>query len=294
MPTDKKKPAKPWVFVDTNVFLDFYRERNDATLSLLGRLKNVKQHLISTYQVEMEFLKNRQNVIGESLGNLKFQSQPNAPAIFADSATNKSVAKLSKEIEKKTKLQRKRMLNLLRDPKKNDVVFQTLTELFSSSSDRVLTRDMPCRTSIKRLALRRFLLGYPPRKKNDTSYGDALNWEWIVHCGNMERSKIIIVSRDSDYGLSLKKQNEHFLNDHLKRDFFERTRHTNIEFTDRLSSALKELNVSIPDREVDAEAESLNSTAIETGQNADGRSLLDALRRHFDLEISIGSDESEG
>ena len=154
----------------------------------------------------MEFLKNRQNVIDESLRNLKFQSQPDMPAIFADSATNKSVLKLSKEIEKKTKLQRKRTLNLLRDPKKYDVVFQTLKEIFSSSSDHVLTRGMSCRGTIKRLALRRFLLGYPPRKKNDTSYGDAVNWEWIIHCGNLDSSRIIIVSRDGDYGKSLKKE----------------------------------------------------------------------------------------
>jgi len=48
MARDKKTPAPPFVFVDTNVFLDFYRKRNDVTLSLLGRLKDVKEHLIST------------------------------------------------------------------------------------------------------------------------------------------------------------------------------------------------------------------------------------------------------
>ena len=39
------------VFIDTNVFLDFYRFDNDAPLPLLAKLKASKDRLISPYQV---------------------------------------------------------------------------------------------------------------------------------------------------------------------------------------------------------------------------------------------------
>ena len=42
---------------------------------------------------------------------------------------------------------------------------------------------------------------YRHRKKNDTSIGDAINWEWIVHCAENSNAAIHIVSRDSDYGV---------------------------------------------------------------------------------------------
>ena len=58
---------------------------------------------------------------------------------------------------------------------------------------------------------------YPPRKKNDTSTGDALNWEWLIQCGKNLPGKIIIVSRDSDYGATVK--NHSFINDHLLQEY---------------------------------------------------------------------------
>jgi predicted nucleic acid-binding protein len=52
----KRAPRQVYAFIDTNIFLDFYRDSNEATLSLLERLKPVRDRVISTYQVEMEFL----------------------------------------------------------------------------------------------------------------------------------------------------------------------------------------------------------------------------------------------
>ena len=254
----KRSPTKPFVFIDTNIFLDFYRANREANLSLLERLKAVKDRVISTYQVEMEFLKNRQNVLVESLNNVKADPTPTLPAIFSDSATAKSVKNLAKDIKNKTDLQRKRIVNLLKNPKQNDTVYQVLTEIFQSPSDHVLTRDMDVRQRIKRLAWRRFMLGYPPRKKSDVSIGDALNWEWLIHCGQTFPGKIIIVSRDGDYGANIK--NEYFLNDQLRHEYRDRVGNKGIEYTHLLSTALKQLQVAVPKDEVDAETESLKNT----------------------------------
>jgi hypothetical protein len=106
---------------------------------------------------------------------------------------------------------------------------------------------------IKRLARKRFLLGYPPRKNSDTSIGDALNWEWIVSCGTRLNGEIVIVSRDSDYGISVK--SEHFLNDQLAQEYRERVGYDKqISFTTKLSEALRKLSVQVSKEEEDAES----------------------------------------
>ena len=53
------------LFVNTNIWLDFYRARTDAGLALLRRLDAIRDKLIMTHQVEMEFKKHRQEAILE-------------------------------------------------------------------------------------------------------------------------------------------------------------------------------------------------------------------------------------
>ena len=258
-----RAPRQVYAFIDTNIFLDFYRDSNEATLSLLERLKPLRERVISTYQVEMEFLKNRQWVLVESLGKVKDQASPTVPAIFADSATNASMRALNRTSGRKAALIRKRIINLLKKPKQNDVVYQTLAEMFQSTSGHVLTRDMDIRQKIKRLAWRRFVLGYPPRKQADTSYGDALNWEWIVHCGKQLQGRILLVSRDSDYGSTV--QSNHFLNDQLLQEYRDRVGpRKSISYTSRLSDALKALHVHVPQNEIDAEAAAISDRVAES------------------------------
>ncbi|MEO5798919.1 MAG: PIN domain-containing protein [Gemmatimonadales bacterium] len=244
---------KVYAFIDTNIFLDFYRDSTEATLSLLHRIGPVQDRIISTYQVEMEFLKNRQRVIQDALVKLKLQPSPNVPAIFADSATNTSMRALNKTASEKAALIRKRTMRLLRDPKRFDVVFKSLTGIFQSTSPYVLTRDMPERKEVKRLAWRRFILGYPPRKSGDNSVGDALNWEWIIRCGRSLQGTILLVSRDGDFGSFVDK--EGFLNDQLAHEYRDRVgARRKLILTNRLSDALKELDVRVPQVEIDAEA----------------------------------------
>ena len=52
-----------------------------------------------------------------------------------------------------------------------------LLENLRSAPHRNAFQRMPEACRAIRLAWRRFLLGYPPRKANDTSIGDAVNWE---------------------------------------------------------------------------------------------------------------------
>lgn len=60
------------VFIDTNIFLEFYKiEGHEKGLSILNRINDNHNLMITSSQVEMEFKKNRQNVIIESYKSYK-------------------------------------------------------------------------------------------------------------------------------------------------------------------------------------------------------------------------------
>lgn len=84
----RRRKRQKLLFVDTNILLDFYRARTDAGIALLKRIDALQDKLITTYQVEMEFKKNRQKVILESLVALKApEAVITAPAFLAEAKT---------------------------------------------------------------------------------------------------------------------------------------------------------------------------------------------------------------
>lgn len=281
-----KRKNGVYIFVDTNIFLDYYRVSSEASLKLLQKMDAIKGAIISTYQVEMEFKKNRQTVINETLKSIKFDTQKQLPATFHDTAIAGSLSSLKKDAQKKEGILKKKFLSLLKSPKSSDPVYKALESIFHNPSSHVLTRDMAERHRIKRLAWRRFMLGYPPRKKNDTSVGDAFNWEWIIHCGKTLPGKIIIVSRDGDYGLHV--DGKSFLNDHLLQEYKERVGSKRvISLTDRLSVALKELDVPVTPSEKKAEESQLKSDGAHAGIGPLAQ-LAAALRKMEAMDADSG------
>ena len=251
----KARPIQAYAFVDTNIFLDFYRTGNEASLSLLEKLKVVKDRILSTYQVEMEFLKNRQTTLLTAIQGFSAQVSSGVPAVLSDDKVQAALKSLKKDANKKKIQLEKRVSAILENPRANDRVYGVLAEIFTSTAGHVLTRDMKVRQQIKRLAWKRFILGYPPRKGSDTSIGDALNWEWIVHCSQTLRGRIYIVTRDGDYGCEL--NGKYYLNDQLKAEFRDRVGNKSIVFTKRLSEALGALEVHVSREEKQAEDSAL-------------------------------------
>jgi len=251
----KARPIQAYAFVDTNIFLDFYRTGNEASLSLLEKLKVVKDRILSTYQVEMEFLKNRQLTLLTAIQGFSAQVSSCVPAVLSDDKVQAALKSLKKDANKKKTQLEKRVKAILENPRANDRVYGVLAEIFTSTAGHVLTRDMKERQQIKRRAWKRFILGYPPRKASDTSIGDALNWEWIVHCSQNLRGRIYIVTRDGDYGCEL--DGKYYLNDQLKAEFRDRVGNKSIVFTKRLSEALGALEVHVSREEKQAEDSAL-------------------------------------
>lgn len=246
------------LFVDTNVLLDFYRIRkSDISLKYLQQLEACKDRLIIGSQVEMEYKKNRQKVIVESLTNFGVPdwSKLTGPALVADLQAMKMIEKKKKEIAVQRVKVNERIQNVLSDPIHYDPVYQCLQRIFKNESIYNLSREKRERFTIRNLARKRFILGYPPRKQNDTSIGDAVNWEWIVKCSQDSGKHIVIVTRDTDYGAIY--DGKSFLNDWLKQEFSERvSQKRKIILTDKLSQGLKIVHAAVT-KEMEEEEERL-------------------------------------
>ncbi|MGZ4078049.1 MAG: PIN domain-containing protein [Bacteroidia bacterium] len=254
------------IFIDTNIFLDFYRIRNsDAKLEYLEQIEKNLDVFITSSQVEMEYKKNRQAVILDTIKNhLKMPdlNSLNTPPILMDSVPSKNISKKKKEIATQYKKLTERINNILKKPSYYDPVYKSLQKLFKHKSPLNLDRTNKVRVKIRNLAKKRFLLGYPPRKKDDTSIGDSINWEWLINCAETTNKNIIIVSRDNDFGTHHSK--ESFLNDWLIQEFKERvSRRRQIIFTDRLSVAFKTAKIKVSKNTEKVEEELVSVENIE-------------------------------
>ena len=91
----------PLIFIDTNIFLDFYRIRSsDVSIGFLDLIEKHQDRIITGSQIEMEYKKNRQEVILDSLKNYKTPDWGGLtpPAFLSDAQPTKIITKNRKEI----------------------------------------------------------------------------------------------------------------------------------------------------------------------------------------------------
>jgi hypothetical protein len=256
MPTDKL------LFIDTNIWLDFYRSRGaDLSIDLLEPVKTIANKLVVTYQIEMEFKKNRQVAMLEGIKELKPATFPRL-GIFSNDAATRGLLQCERDAKRYIETLRGNLNRTLKEPEKHDPVYQACEELFRKPGPLSLLRSDEARKEVRDKAERRYAQGFPPRKNNDTSYGDAINWEWMVRCAEAHKADLVIVSRDSDYGTIIDK--EGFINDALKHEFKERVGEERSVFLYALlANALNQFQISVPKRAAAAEAEiALEKTSI--------------------------------
>ena len=262
------------LFIDTNIWLDFYRSRTDAGIKLLKQLEKISDQIIVTYQVEAEFKTNRQNALKEGLQELNQIKYISRPAIFSDAQAVKTIRKKIGEANTKLKDLEAKFYKSLKDPAKHDPVYQICQRIFHKKSIYNLERDNPIRSQIRRRAYKRFLHGCPPKKKDDTSIGDAFNWEWMIECANQNNADLVIVSRDADYGITIGKQC--FINDHLKQEFSERvSRKKKITLYTNLTDALQHLNIKISAKEKKEEQKIIDTQS--KSEQGDWQEFIGAL-----------------
>lgn len=235
------------IFIDTNIFLDFYRIRNsDVSMKYLEEIEKHKDIIITSSQIEMEFKKNRQVVIIDAVSEFRKIKNINLtiPQILQDTKNAAALKSSKKTIEDQHKKLEEKIENIFTDPNKNDPVYKTLNKLFLNSSVLNLNRENKNRFTIRNLAKKRFILGYPPRKSDDITIGDAINWEWIIACAQETKKHVIIVTRDSDYGF--KYGTEPHLNDWLRQEYKQRVgARKQIILTDKLTTAFKLVKIPV-------------------------------------------------
>lgn len=250
------------IFIDTNIFLDFYRVRkSNVSMKWLEEIEKHKDLIITSSQVEMEFKKNRQSVILDSINEVKKikNNGLNIPAIISNAQAAEMIKKSQKYIDEQQKKLKQQIERILKNPKTTDPVYKSLQKLFKNESPFNLDRENKIRFKIRNLAKKRFLLGYPPRKATDNSIGDAVNWEWIINCAENSGKHIILVTRDTDFGASY--DNELYLNDWLQQEFKQRvSRNRKIILTDRLMTAFKLVKITVTAEMVEEEEKILTST----------------------------------
>jgi len=243
------------IFLDTNILLDFYRMKSGQSLSLLQKIDTNHEKIITSTQVEMEFKKNRQKVIIESINKMKTPewSVLTPPAFLSDSKKAKATESKKKGINALQQQLRKKIETVLKQPRRYDKVYLTLQRLFKSDNEINLNRNKKIRYLIRRQAYKRFLLGYPPRKDKDITIGDSTNWEWILYCAKKQEKNIIIVTRDSDYGSII--NDECIINDWLCQEFKDRvSRKKEVILTDKLSVAFKKASITVTETQEKEEA----------------------------------------
>lgn len=281
------------LFIDTNIWLDFYRARNETGLALLNHVESIAEKVIVTYQLESEFKKNRQTVILEGIQELKAPAQVPRPGIFSDAKASAVLTRSIKEADKRVKSLRAKLIKVLEDPAVHDPVYKACQRIFHKADDLVLTRENKMRHLIRRKAFRRFLHGCPPRKKNDTSIGDAINWEWMIHCANAANAELVVVTRDSDYGVNF--EGKSYVNDHLRQEFAERvSKKRKVLLYSRLTEALKhfEVPVTVQEQEVESEILQKNPGGLVLPPTDVSASGLLALFRTLEVQKAAPTDPS--
>ena len=249
------------VFIDTQIFLDFYRlPGREALERQLEYIDKSKDSMIISSQVEMEFKKNRQAVLRallkEKFGSIP--SLPDMPPVLASARAGSALKTAHKAYVRQYLNVQKRIVKLLGSPE-SDPVYVGLKKLFKHDSPLNLTIENEHRHQIRRLARQRWIMGYPPRKPQDNSIGDAINWEWIVYCARAHpEHDIMIVSRDQDFGSIY--AGEGYLNDWLAQEFKERvSRIGSIVLAARLTDAFRELGVRVTKKSKREEQEAIAS-----------------------------------
>jgi hypothetical protein len=259
-------------------------------MKYLEEIEKHKELIIMTSQVEMEFKKNRQSAILESIGEVKKFNIPglSVPTILSDTKAVELINNSKKDIINQQKKLKEKIEEILKNPVQ-DAVYKCLDKVFKHKSEINLDRDSKIRFTIRNLAKKRFILGYPPRKREDNSIGDAINWEWIIKCAQITGKNIILVTRDTDFGAI--DETDSYLNDWLKQEFKQRvgTRRKFV-LTDKLSKAFQLLQIPVSKEMIEEEQKVSNYFNKGNALNfAEYQDIMTKIKKMFEVENNFSN-----
>ncbi|WP_449439605.1 PIN domain-containing protein [Pseudomonas migulae] len=225
------------LFVDTNIYLDFYRAASDR-LSLFEELKKLKNILIISEQGYREFQRNRTIQLTKLGAEIKRTSSVSiyTTALVQDMIEHQEATRLQSQIRKFGRELQSKIEAMLEPEPGDDPVLDAYVDLtkictFIETKEELINK-----------AKTRKILGNPPTSPDRHSVCDELLWEELIHFCDDD---LIIVSNDRTFT-----ENKKILGD----EFSKNNPGKHLKIVNSVSEALKILG-TVSDRLEATEAE---------------------------------------
>ncbi|MNK54688.1 hypothetical protein D3C87_736790 [compost metagenome] len=230
------------LFIDTNVFLNYYRHTADDTKALDQLCKHVEAGDIALHlplQVRDEWIRNRERGLHESNESFRKVVPPGLPRhLDGLDSTSKYLEAVKALMTARDQL----MIEANSKALQFDLaVDKSLNQVFSSAT---LYADD---NAVFEMAKSRADKGNPPGKRD--SYGDQYNWEILLQ--KVPDEDLYVVSKDSDFASALAKPDKNgaiSAHDFLRREWSDRKNKKNLYVFQTIATLLKfyENAVAVP------------------------------------------------
>jgi len=180
------------VFIDTNIFLDFYRLSSGDLEELRKIAKLAETRQITLYLSDFlidEYLRNRESTISQAVSQFeKSKVDLHLPNIVRMYDEAFELQETKKQFNTQFKALKEKLIEEIKQESlKADEV---INEVFSS------TEKFEVQAATITSALLRSRLGKPPGKKD--SNGDSIHWEWLLN-QVPSNTELFIISGDGDF-----------------------------------------------------------------------------------------------
>lgn len=244
------------IFIDTNIFLDFYRynKNNIKIMELIKEFQKYKKHLINTEQSNDEFMRNREKTIRVFMDTLKAQINSTNEGNFISNLEGYTTYLESVKLANDSiQLMIKMCEDLIVD-KDKDPVYQLYLTICHTIYERT--------PMILDNAIRRKYMGNPPSSDKYTCC-DEIIWESILeYC----YTDLIIVTRDKTF-----LENYSF----LQMEFY-RKKNKNLIIKESISDAIRVLGNAPSD-----ELENLEDSILLEKEQIENENFLDSTWAHI-------------
>ncbi len=240
------------LFVDTNIFLNFYHFSNEDLENLKDLSKLIEGEKVTifiTEQVKFEFNRNREAKIQDAIKRLALNDlKAELPQICLDYEEVKDLKNAEKLFKEKK--------NLLLEKLNRDIKSKSLKadQVINSLFDQV--EIIPTTRAIMTSSKARLDIGNPPGKNG--SLGDSINWETLLAVVPNNQD-IHFVSGDSDYASPI---NTNEFSDFLNNEWIEK-KGSKLKYYKSFNQFLK---ITFP--EVKLTTEDIKNTKIEAFENS--------------------------
>lgn len=224
-----KQMTKTKLFIDTNIYLDYFRKSGESLSSLreLQKLLKIKKiELILPSQTKNEYLRRRNTIVEQTrkvLRERESELKLNLPAPFM-----REWKKESKSLQNKVTAAQKSYKKILKKYDTQVYGEKTPADILINKLLLEATIIEDDEAIIQRAYLRH-LRGNPPRK-NDGSYGDAIAWETLME--KASGANLAIITRDSDF--SEERKGKPSFNSFLKKEWRQKNPKKKVIFCDSL------------------------------------------------------------